>query len=90
MHPEALPCKGYGECILPQTIKDGKHDCYDGSDEGLGFEFYVTANSRSGIYKNLAKSKACQGDLIGYNYNENISWVVDFFFDDYVAYIAPF
>uniref|UniRef100_A0A914EJM3 Uncharacterized protein n=1 Tax=Acrobeloides nanus TaxID=290746 RepID=A0A914EJM3_9BILA len=33
LNSDTLPCKGYGECIFVNWVKDGKHDCYDGSDE---------------------------------------------------------
>lgn len=29
-----IPCKGFGECVLPKWFGDGKADCLDGSDEG--------------------------------------------------------
>ena len=32
--PSAVPCKGYGECVLRKWLADGKLDCFDGSDEG--------------------------------------------------------
>ena len=31
---DAVPCKGYGECVLRKWLDDGNKDCFDGSDEG--------------------------------------------------------
>uniref|UniRef100_A0AC34R7B6 EGF-like domain-containing protein n=1 Tax=Panagrolaimus sp. JU765 TaxID=591449 RepID=A0AC34R7B6_9BILA len=30
---DAVPCKGYGECVLRKWLMDGNKDCFDGSDE---------------------------------------------------------
>lgn len=34
MDPQAFACRGYGECVLWQSLLDGQPDCIDGSDEG--------------------------------------------------------
>ena len=37
----ALPCKGYGECIMWSWVSDNKRDCLDGSDLGKKLNFSV-------------------------------------------------
>ncbi|KAI6218441.1 hypothetical protein M3Y95_01164500 [Aphelenchoides besseyi] len=31
--PNAVPCKGYGECVLRNWLMNGEKNCFDGSDE---------------------------------------------------------
>uniref|UniRef100_A0A7E4VXL7 EGF-like domain-containing protein n=2 Tax=Panagrellus redivivus TaxID=6233 RepID=A0A7E4VXL7_PANRE len=40
---DALPCKGYGECVLRKWLNDGHKDCFDGSDEDPGYTKLLTS-----------------------------------------------